>query len=485
MDPTDLAALLPLLILSGWAVVLLLVDAFLPPHRRGLTALLAAAGLLAAGVPVVGSLGRPTTAFGGTLIFDGFGAFLALLFLSSSLFGLALAFDHLRRMHIARGEFYSLLLFSTAGMLLMGYAADLITVFLALELLSIPLYILAGLASPRPSSEESALKYFLLSTFASGFVVYGIALIYGATGSTHLAEVVAAIRAGVGWPALLYAGAALMLVGFGFKVGVVPFHMWTPDVYQGAPSPVVAVMSVGAKAGGFAALLRVFVAGFPDLVPVWAPAAAWVAALTMVWGNVAAIAQSNIKRLLAYSSIAHAGYVLVALASASEGRLPPQAVTAALVYLVAYGVTALGAWAVVLAVEREQEGGLAIDDYAGLGARRPWLALAMAIFMLSFTGVPPTIGFIGKFILFRAAVDAGQIALALVGVLTSLVSAYYYLRVVVVMYMREGAPQVHMDRWLRGAIALAALATVLLGVLPGPLLGLAEGAGMLALLPAP
>ena len=408
-----------------------------------------------------------------------------LIFLTGSLFGLALAFDHLRRMGIARGEFYSLLLISTAGMLLMGYAADLITVFLALELLSIPLYILAGLASPRPSSEESALKYFLLGTFASGFVVYGIALVYGATNTTHLAQMVAAIRGGVEWPGLLYAGVAMILVGLGFKVALVPFHMWTPDVYQGAPSPVVAVMSVGAKAGGFAALLRVFVTGFPDLVPVWAPAAAWLAALTMIWGNVAAIAQSNIKRLLAYSSIAHAGYVLVALASASEGRLPPQAVTAALIYLAAYALTGLGAWAVVLAVEREGEGGLAIDDYAGLGARHPWLALAMAVFMLSFTGVPPTVGFIGKFILFRAAVDAGQIALALVGVLTSLISAYYYLRVVVVMYMREGEPAVHADAWLRGAIAVAALATVVLGVLPGPLLGLAEGARMLAFLPGP
>jgi NADH:ubiquinone oxidoreductase subunit 5 (subunit L)/multisubunit Na+/H+ antiporter MnhA subunit len=285
------------------------------------------------------------------------------------------------------------------------------------------------------------MKYFLLGAFASGFLVYGIALVFGATGSTDMGEVVASLHAGAADPGLMLAGAALILVGLGFKVAVVPFHMWTPDVYQGAPSAVVAFMSVGAKAGGFAALLRVFVAAFPELASSWGTVAMWISALTMTWGNVAAIAQSNIKRMLAYSSIAHAGYILMVLPAAAQSRVAPAGISAALFYLLAYLVSNLGAWAVVIAVEKAEGGGLAIEDYAGLARRRPGLALAMALFMLSLTGLPPTVGFIGKFFVFRAALDAGLIWLALVGALTSLVSAYYYLRVVVMMFMRPGEPE--------------------------------------------
>ncbi|MBI3362631.1 MAG: NADH-quinone oxidoreductase subunit N, partial [Chloroflexi bacterium] len=327
---------------------------------------------------------------------------------------------------------------------------------------------------PQLASEESAMKYFLLGAFSSGFLVYGIALAYGATGTTGLNGIAAALTAGKLSDPLLLAGVGLILVGLGFKVAAVPFHMWTPDVYEGAPSVVTAFMSVGAKAGGFAALLRLFVSAFPALGPTWVPAVAALSALTMTLGNFAAIAQSSIKRMLAYSSIAHAGYILMALVAAGARRdLADFSVGSALFYLFAYAVTNLGTWAVVVAVEREEGKGLRLDDYAGLGRKRPGLALAMALFMLSLTGLPPTVGFIGKFYVFRAALDAGFVWLALVGVLTSLVSAYYYLRVVFIMYMHEGEG-VALDRWsLNLAIGLTALATFLLGILPGPLMALA------------
>jgi NADH-quinone oxidoreductase subunit N len=349
-----------------------------------------------------------------------------------------------------------------------------------LELLSLPLYILAGFARPNLQSEEAAIKYFLLGAFASGFVVYGIALVFGATMTTSLAGIVAAAKTP---SVLLLLGGGMFLVGLGFKVAAVPFHMWTPDVYQGAPSAVTAFMSVGAKAGGFAALLRVFVTAFPELASYWGPLAMWIAALTMAWGNIAAIAQSNIKRMLAYSSIANAGYILIALPAAANSAVAPEAIRAALFYLIGYAFTNLGAWAVVLTLERKEGGGLEIEDYAGLGEKQPVLALAMAVFMLSFTGIPLTVGFVGKFYIFRAAINAGLIWLALVGVITTLISAYYYLRVVVVMYMKSGEPQTRSEGWLKITVLLTALGTLFFGVLPGLLLEFAGQAQFLSYIP--
>jgi NADH-quinone oxidoreductase subunit N len=406
---------------------------------------------------------------------------LNLVFSLAGIVGILLAHDYLKRQGILRGEYYSLLLMTIAGMMLMATAGDLIVVFLALELLSIPLYVLSGFASPRIASQESAMKYFLLGAFASGFVVYGIALIFGATDTTRLAGVVEALATDpLGLP-LGLVGVGLVLVGLGFKVAVVPFHMWTPDVYEGAPTPVVGFMSVGAKAGGFAALLRVFVSAFPSVSVAWGPAAMWIAALTMTWGNVAAIAQGNIKRMLAYSSIAHAGYILMALPAAADPAVAGDAVGSALFYILAYAVTNLGAWGVVIALEKGEGAGLQIKDYAGLAQRRPGLALAMTLFMLSLTGLPPTVGFVGKFYLFRAVLQADLVWLALVGVITSLVSAYYYLRVVVVMYMQEGDPEVRRDAWLTTSVGVAAVATFVIGILPTPLFALASQAGLLPL----
>jgi NADH-quinone oxidoreductase subunit N len=362
--------------------------------------------------------------------------------------------------------------------MLMAQAADLIIVFLALELLSIPLYVLAAFAVPSADSEEAGLKYFLLGAFSGGFVVYGIALVFGATGSTSLRAIVQQAAAGAADPVLLSIGAALILVGLGFKVAVVPFHMWTPDVYHGAPTAAAAFMAAGAKIAGFAALLRVFALAFPSLAAELTPILAVLAALTMIVGNVLAIAQNNIKRLLAYSSIAHAGYVLMAFVPYGQEDVVGTSIAAGLFYLVSYAVTNFGAWAVVIALEKQEGKGLDINDYAGLARKHPGPAAAMTVFMLSLTGIPPTLGFVGKFYLFRAAIEGQFYVLAIIGVVTSLISAYYYLRVVVTMYMREGEPETRSEPWLNLTWGVSAVLTVLVSLFPGPLFGWATSAVM-------
>jgi NADH-quinone oxidoreductase subunit N len=333
MTQIDLYTILPAITLTVWACVLLLVDLFIPKERKSLTALLAAAGLaLTMGINLT-QVGSESVGFNGMVTLDGFSNFLSTLFLLTGLFGIAVAYGYLRRMKIEHGEYYVIMLFSIVGMILMSQATDLIITFLALELLSIPLYVLAAFAYPRTESEEAGIKYFLLGSFATGFVVYGIALTFGATGTTSLAGIVAAV------PncnlTLLLAGAALILVGFGFKIGAVPFHMWTPDVYQGAPTSVTAFMAAGAKAAGFAALLRVFATAFPSLATDLMPVLALLSALSMVLGNIIAIAQTDIKRMLAYSSIAQAGYILMAFVPFANESVRLVSVSAGLFYLVA------------------------------------------------------------------------------------------------------------------------------------------------------
>lgn len=457
----DLLKILPILFVVGWACILLLQDVFLKSKR--LTFILTVVGLVAALGFAANQIGSEAqTAFKGMLLIDGFAIFLYVIVLGSGLLAVALAYNYLKRMEIAHGEYYVLMLFSIAGIMLMASAGDLIVVFLALELLSIPLYILAAFAHPNPESEEAGMKYFLLGAFAGGFVLYGIALVYGATGETGLAEIVAAVNSGIENPTFLLIGSALVFIGLGFKVAAVPFHMWTPDVYQGAPSPVTAFMAVGAKVGGFAALLRVFIVAFPSLSDDFIPVIWGIAALTLVVGNLIAIAQKNIKRLLAYSSISHAGFILMAFITYGRQSVYEDAVAAVLFYLLAFAVTSFGAWGVVIALERAEGKGLALEDYAGLGKKYPGLALAMLVFMLSFTGVPPTLGFAGKFYLFRAVLEGGYVSLAVLGVLTSVISAYYYLRVVIIMYMHEGSPEVHSEPLLNLTTALAAVGTVVL-----------------------
>ena len=477
----NLNLIMPITVLTAWACVLLLVDLFIPKERKGITALLAALGLLVALALVISRAGVATSAFSGMIMIDGFATFMSVIFLFSGLAGIAVAYDYLIRSGIERGEYYVLLLFSIVGMILMAAAADLIMVFLALELLSIPLYVLAGIAVPRPDSEEAALKYFLLGAFASGFFLYGTALVYGATGSTALTEIVSATSSGGVNLSFLVIGAGLILVGLGFKVAVVPFHMWTPDVYQGAPSSVTAFMAVGAKAAGFAALLRIFVLAFPPLAMDLTPVLWVLAAFTMVIGNVIAIAQRNIKRMLAYSSIAHAGYIMMALVPYGQGDVSSDTVASALFYLMAYMLTSFAAWAVVIALEHNMDegrdtDGLSLEDYSGLGQKQPALAAAMTIAMLSFIGIPPTLGFVGKFYLLRTVIEGGFPGLALIGLLTSLVSAYYYLRVVVYMYMRDGEPVVRREPWLYFTALATAVGVVVLSIFSEPLFNWASQA---------
>ncbi len=474
MPPINFSVILPLIFLTGWACALLLVDLFI--KSKGVTAFLAALGLAVCLGFTISQVALVDTGFNNMVVLDGFSTFVDILLLITGLFGIALAYDYVKRMGIERGEYYTLLLFSLVGMMLMAQAADLIIVFLALEMLSIPLYVLAAFARPKADSEEAGLKYFLLGAFSTGFVVYGIALVFGATGSTSLSAIVKAVASSSANPLLLTIGSALILVGLGFKVAAVPFHMWTPDVYQGAPSAVTAFMAAGAKIAGFAALLRVFALAFPSLASDMTPILAVLAALTMIVGNVVAIAQTNIKRLLAYSSIAHAGYILMAFVPYGQPNVVATSVAAGLFYLVSYAITNFGAWAVVIALEKAEGKGLEIADYGGLGRKYPALAAAMTIFMLSLTGVPPTLGFVGKFYLFRAAIQGQFYLLAVIGVLTTLVSAYYYLRVVVTMYMREGDPQTTSEPWLNLTWGVAAIATVLVSLVPQSLFAWASSA---------
>jgi NADH-quinone oxidoreductase subunit N len=431
------------------------------------------------GVSIIQS-GVESEAFGGMIRVDGFSQFLNILVLGSGLVAVMLSYDYLNRLGIQRGEYYVLLLFSISGMMLMAMAADLIVIFLALELLSIPLYVLAGFARPRTDSEEAAIKYFLLGAFASGFLVYGVALVFGATGHTGLSDVLQAVENGSVNLSLLAVGAALVLVGLSFKVAAVPFHMWTPDVYQGAPSSVTAFMAVGAKVGGFAALMRIFVSALGVLAIDFTPILWGLAALTMVLGNIVAIAQKNIKRMLAYSSIAQAGYILMALVPYGQKEIMGDVVASALLYLIAYAVMNFAAWAVVITLESAEGKGLEIGDYAGLGRKYPVLAVIMTVSMLSFTGIPPTLGFVGKFYLFRSVIDGGFVGLAILGVLTSLVSAYYYLRVVIYMYMQEGEPTVHRANWVYLTAAATGVGMIVLGIFSLPLLNWAYQAALSA-----
>jgi NADH-quinone oxidoreductase subunit N len=476
----NLIKILPLSIVILWACVLLLVDLFIPKDRKPWTAALAALGMLVAMGLSIAQTGIDSEAFGGMLVVDGFSQFLTILVLGSGLVAVMLSYDYLTRLGIQRGEYYVLLMFSISGIMLMSMAADLIVIFLALELLSIPLYILAGFAIPRTDSEEAAIKYFLLGAFASGFLVYGVALVFGATGYTGLTEVLQAIESGAVDLTLLSVGAALILVGLSFKVAAVPFHMWTPDVYQGAPSSVTAFMAVGAKVGGFAALMRIFVTSLGVLAVDFTAVLWGLAALTMILGNIVAIAQKNIKRMLAYSSIAQAGYILMALVPYGQKEIMGDVIAAALLYLVAYAMMNFAAWAVVITLEKAEGKGLELSDYAGLGRKYPVLAAIMTVAMLSFTGIPPTLGFIGKFYLFRSVIDGGFIWLAIIGGLTSLVSAYYYLRVVIYMYMQEGEPVAHRDNWVYLTVAVTGIGMIVLGIFSLPLLNWAYQAAISA-----
>jgi NADH-quinone oxidoreductase subunit N len=463
---------LPALIVTGTALLVLLLD--LRVHsdegREGL-AWVSVAGLLATVIAAIAIWDGGRTAFGGTVLADRYGLFFTCLLSGASAVVVLMAVNFLETTGIKLGEFYALVLFATSGMVFMAMANDLIVVFLALEVMSVAVYVLAGIRREEPQATEAALKYFLLGAFATGFLLYGIALLYGATGATRLDLIADRLRDGGAGP-MAVCGMALLLVGFGFKVAMMPFHVWTPDVYEGAPTVVTTLMAVGVKAAAFAAFARVFLQNLPGLEPAWTGLVWLLAALTMTVGNLCALAQRNVKRMLAYSSIAHAGYALVGMVAAT-----PAGGGAVLFYLLAYALMNLGAFGVVMALGRAGAPNERLADYAGLGYTRPWLAFAMAVCMLSLAGVPPLVGFAGKFYLFSAAVGAGYVGLAVIGVLNSLVSVSYYFGVIAQMYMAEGAseiPSLAGRPYLAAGLLVAVVATILLGLFPAGAMNLAR-----------
>jgi NADH-quinone oxidoreductase subunit N len=471
--PITLWVLLPPLIVLAAGGLVLLLDLLPPRESKAHLGGVALAGILGALVAAVslwlrGGDGR---AFRDMVLLDSYALFFHLLICYASALVVMLSMDYLGRMGGESGEYYGLLLFSTAGMMLMASAGDLIVVFLSLELMSLSLYVLAGLFKTRLSSSEASMKYFLLGAFATAFLLYGIALIYGATGSTNLDRIAAAARGG---DPLLLVGLGLLLVGFGFKISSVPFHMWAPDVYEGAPTSITTLIATGSKAAAFAALIRVLVVALRGAQPDWSALLWGVAALSMTVGNVVALAQSNLKRMLAYSSIAHVGYMLMGLvAGGSAGA------GAVLFYLLAYTFTTIGAFGVIALCARSGEEAVEVGDYAGLARRHPVLAVTLTLFLLSLIGIPPLAGFVSKFYLFGSAVRAGYLWLTVIAVLNSAIAAYYYLRVIVYMYMRdaEGEGLVVAPSFAGGlALAIALVGIVLLGVIPAPFADLAQAA---------
>jgi NADH-quinone oxidoreductase subunit N len=414
---------------------------------------------------------RNTTSFG-VVAADNFGLFVTWVLVVVGMLSLAISTPTLEHDHLPRGEYYTLMLFGLSGMILMAMATDLLVIFLALEVLSISVYVLTGLRRDSPAASEAALKYFLLGAFASAFFLYGIAFSYGLAGSTRLDRIGRVMAAQALSPSPMHLIAVgLLLVGFAFKVSAVPFHMWTPDAYEAAPTSVTAFMSTGVKAAAFAAFVRVFLSALEPLRGEWAAVIWAIAAATMVTGTVVGVAQSSVKRMLAYSSIAHGGYLLVALVSANEvGK------GAVLFYLLAYAVTNIGAFGIVAVLEHTGRGGDQIRDYAGLSADRPMLAALMTLFLLSLGGFPPLGGFVAKWYVFTASITAGYVWLAIIGVLTSVVSVFFYLRIVVMMYMTPAeAPAAFPPAPKIAAAALVVSAVILLylGLLPGRVLDLA------------
>jgi NADH-quinone oxidoreductase subunit N len=444
-------------------------------RRDGGAAVLAGVGVIGLGAAIAlaaaaWSGGGDPAAFQNMLRGDRYGLFFSIVICASAALTLLMSVEFVREWGLPAGDFYTLLLLSTAGMVFLALANDLIVVFVALEIMSVGVYVLAGLLRGDLRSNEASLKYFVLGAFASAFLLYGVAFFYGATGSTRLDVIAEAIGQRSLEPFVLL-GISFLLVGFGFKVALIPFQAWTPDVYEGAPTVVTAFMAVAVKAAAFAAFARVFLAGLPDVSAYWTGLLAVLAVLTMTVGNVVAVSQRSVKRMLAYSSIAHAGYALLGLvAGTALGG------AALLFYLTVYAFMNVGAFGVLVALGRRGEPSDQLEDLAGAGGRHPVLAACLTVFLLSLAGVPPTAGFMGKFYLFSAVVDAGHAGLAVIAVLNSVVSFYYYVGPVVQMYLGERrgdvvAPPIR--PWLLACIALALVGTLVLGVFPGGPMGLA------------
>jgi NADH-quinone oxidoreductase subunit N len=461
----NLMPILPAAQLLVTALVVMMLDLFLKEKEKGMLAWISLLGLALGAIETIFLWGSHASAFRDSYMLDHFALFFSALFFGAAALAVLSSVDYIKALAIRQGEFYALLLFATLGMVLMAAGNDLMVFFLGLETMSVAVYVLTGIERNSSRSAEAALKYFLSGAFATGFLLYGIALIYGATGSTNLNEISSYLVAPVtDWPPYLVAGALLLLAGFAFKIGAVPFHFWVPDVYEGAPTPVSGLMAVGVKAAAFAAWGRIVLHKLSPLDADWVFPVAVVAVATMTLGNLVALSQSSVKRMLAYSSIAHAGYLLIAIVVGEEWGGTPL-----LFYLLTYGFMTAGAFAVLAAIGESGVAREKYSDFAGLAFKRPFLALSMALFMLSLAGFPPLAGFTGKFYIFRAAILSGHTALAIIGVLNSLLSVAYYVRVIVAMYMEDGgapAKSFAQSPFLYAAVTLATAGTLYLGILP-------------------
>ncbi len=469
LQGSDLLRIFPEIVLTGFGVLIMLLEPFATAAHKKLLGWLALGGVLAAGGATLRASRDPGTAFGGAIAADGFSFYFIYLFLLVAALVILGSIDYLERDHVQHGEFYALVLLGTVGMCFMAASTDLIMIFLGLEISSISTYILAGFRRRDRLSNEAALKYFLLGSFATAFFLFGIAWVYGLTGSTNLLAVRDQLVEPGQWSQFAIVALVLMFVGLAFKLSTVPFQIWTPDVYQGSPAPVGAFLSVGPKAAAFAILLRVFLGSFTAGGAVTFQLLWISAALTMCLGNLAALWQTNIKRLLAYSSIAHAGYILVGLAAGGSSGI-----SAVMFYLVAYALMNVGAFILVAHLAGTGERVVEIEDYRGLGSERPAVAACLTVLFLSLAGIPTTAGFLGKFYLFRAAIHSHLVGLTVLALLNSVVSVYYYLRVIVAMYMREGKAEtstVALPWPVRAVLATSIVGIFCLGLAPNLLVG--------------
>ena len=464
--------ILPELILCVAGIVIMMIDPLLDARAsRKPVGMVALGGALAALAASFFQMTEPgVIGFFGAVRMDSFSIFFHILVIAVAAVVILSSLEYLETQNIRAGEYYALILLGTVGMCLMSSAMELVLMFIALEISSISTYVLAGFRRRLATSTESALKYFLLGSFATAFFLYGVALIYGSTGTTNIGGIAIALSQG-NTTSLTYLALALMFVGMGFKVASAPFHVWTPDVYEGAPAPVVALMSTGPKAAAFALMLRVLFGSFGSLSEWWLPLVWISAALSMTIGNVGALLQNNVKRMLAYSSIAHAGYLLVAIAARRE-----TGITAAIFYSASYAAMNVGAFAVVSHFSNAGERYVSIDDYAGLGRRSPVLAATLTVFLLSLIGIPLTGGFFAKYLVFSAALRSDLVWLTIIGLINSAIAAYYYLRLMVVMYMKEGDDSVKLAPvpvTVAASLLIAAGITIYLGILPGHVLAMA------------
>ena len=472
----NLNVIMPEIILSVLGMALLLVNVFIPSNSKGYLAWLSLLGIVGAGFVAISGWGVSVESFSGSVVQDNFGIFFKVIFLVAAGLAVLISEQYMAREGCNHGELYPIILFTTVGMMLMAAGTDLMTIFLGLELMSVSLYVLAGFNRASTKSNEAGMKYFLLGAFSTGFLLYGMALVYGVTGTTRVAKI-ASILSQMQAPAsntMLLIGMFLLLTGFLFKIAAAPFHMWTPDVYEGAPTPMTAFMSAGPKAAGFAAMLRLLLVAFPVFKAEWTDLLWILAVLTMTVGNLTALRQDNIKRMLAYSSIAHAGYALVGFVAANA-----TGTSGILFYMLSYAFMNIGAFAVIILVGKQGEPNGTVMDFAGLGQKRPLLAAAMTLFLFSLAGMPPTAGFIGKFYLFSGAVQEGYVWLAIIGVLNSAASVYYYLRVMVYMYFKPGEQEfdwVTVSAPIGLALVISAAGSLIPGIIPSMLLQFAQQA---------